>query len=70
MKFGSAENVSQNPSGHLLVSRGTKISLSPFLMILTSLPLTRCSSFFIQAAAGIISPIEPMFARRFNEGVG
>ena len=31
---------------------------------------TRCSSFFIQAAAGIISPIEPMFARRFNEGVG
>ena len=26
--------------------------------------------FFIQAAAGIISPIELMFARRFNEGVG
>lgn len=32
--------------------------------------ITRCSSFFIQAAAGIISPIELMFARRFNEGVG
>jgi len=32
--------------------------------------ITRCSSFFIQAAAGIISPTEPMFARRFNEGVG
>ena len=33
-------------------------------------PFDSMFKFFIQAAAGIISPIEPMFARRFNEGVG
>ena len=69
--------------GDLLKENGKKIELVVAggvisLLVFNSRQLTHdvdaifnsMFKFFIQAAAGIISPIEPMFARRFNEGVG